>query len=60
MTICDGGRRRLVMDVYISNYAPRLLPDVRLGSDEQLCSPSAATTPQVKTTERFMIDLVKA
>jgi hypothetical protein len=25
MTICDGGRRRLVMDVYIGNYAAALV-----------------------------------
>jgi hypothetical protein len=39
---------------------PRLLPDVRLGSEEQPCSPSTATTPQVKTTEWFMIAPAKA
>ena len=34
---------------------PRLLPDTRLGSEEQPCSPTAANTLQIKTTERFMI-----
>ena len=34
---------------------PRLLPDTRLGSEEQPCKATAAITQQVKISERFMI-----